>query len=75
MKISNVQFQSIDDNGQNGSVRWHSMDIDGEYEVFGTHQDGALLDVDGAPVTPGDELYRAVQYSLDQFYNPEGMIV
>lgn len=67
MIISNVQFLSIDDNGSDGMVSWYGMDVEGENDMFGTHSDGALLDADGAPITPGDELYRSVMYSIDQF--------
>tara|TARA_R110000796_G_scaffold45658_1_gene110563 strand:+ start:238 stop:468 length:231 start_codon:yes stop_codon:yes gene_type:complete len=67
MIISNIEHYSIDDNGSDGIVTWFTMDLDGEQEMFGIHTDGALLDGDGAPVTPGDELYRSVMYSIDQF--------
>tara|TARA_R110000868_G_scaffold128273_1_gene336251 strand:+ start:237 stop:482 length:246 start_codon:yes stop_codon:yes gene_type:complete len=66
MIISNVQFLSIDDNGSDGMVSWYGMDVEGEDDMFGIHSDGALLDIDGVPVTPGDELYRAVMYAIDQ---------
>ena len=66
MNISNVQFLSIDDNGSDGLVAWYGMVVDDEQDMFGIHSDGALLDIDGAPVTPGDEEYRAVMYAIDQ---------
>ena len=67
MIISNVQFLSIDDNGSDGMVSWYGMDVDGDNDMFGIHSDGALLDADGAPIAAGDELYRAVMYSIDKF--------
>ena len=66
MNISNVQFLSIDDNGSDGMVSWYGMHVDGDPDMFGIHSDGALLDIDGVPVTPGDDEYRAVMYSIDQ---------
>ncbi len=67
MIISNVEHHSIDDNGSDGIVTWFTLIVDGEQDMFGIHSDGALLDIDGTPVTPGDELYRSVMYSIDQF--------
>ena len=67
MIISNVRFYSIDDNGSDGMVSWYEMEAGGDEDMFGIHSDGALLDIDGCPVTPGDELYRSVMYSIDQF--------
>ena len=67
MIISNIEHHSIDDNGSAGIVTWFSMVVDDEQDMFGIHSDGALLDLDGAPITPGDELYRSVMYSIDQF--------
>ena len=67
MIISNVEHHSIYDNGSDGIVTWFTMVVDDEQDMFGVHSDGALLDTDGAPVTPGDELYRSVMYSIDQF--------
>ena len=67
MIISNIEHHSIDDNGSDGIVTWFSMVVDNDQDMFGIHSDGALLDADGAPVTPGDELYRSVMYSIDQF--------
>tara|TARA_R110002153_G_scaffold25210_7_gene80215 strand:+ start:87 stop:347 length:261 start_codon:yes stop_codon:yes gene_type:complete len=66
MIISNVQFLSIDDNGSDGLVSWYGMEVEGDQDMFGIHSDGALLDIDGVPVTPGDEEYRAVMYAIDQ---------
>jgi len=67
MIISNIEHYSIDDNGSDGIVTWFSMVVDDEQDMFGIHSDGALLDIDGTPVTFGDELYRSVMYSIDQF--------